>query len=240
MTKLIELLNKQKLTLIVSMPSNRMEVYEAAIAGGADAVKLHINVEHRASGNHFTSLDDNLDVIEQVTANPRVPVGIVPGDSIQKIDRELVERLVLSGIDFMSLYAHHTPAWLLSERRWSKMLAINNEYSVAQAISIASLDIEIVEASIMPPEQYGTQLSVRDLASYKRLAQNIDKPIVVPTQKLVQEDDLEGLIQTGVKGLMIGAIVTGHDPESIYRTTKRFKDRINELMYGDGAIGDKA
>lgn len=224
-----QLLKEKKMTLIVSLPSNSQEVYDAAVEGGADVIKLHINVEHRASGNRFGTLEENIEILQRVTANRNIPVGIVPGDSLEKINHELIESLINLKLDFVSLYAHHTPPWLLNEQRLSKMVAINNEYSTAEAISLTWLPIDMLEASIMRPEQYGTPLSVQDLASYRLLTQSIDKPVVVPTQKLVHDSDIETLYQTGVKGLMIGAIVTGHDPESIYRKTKLFKDRINEI-----------
>lgn len=228
MSALLKLLEERN-TLVVSLPSNRKEVYDAAVEGGADAVKFHLNVEHRASGNRFGTIEENRTFIEELHADRRVPVGVVPGDALQKISPELV--LTLKGLqfDFISLYAHHSPAWLLGESGFSKMIAVNDQSELIQAAAFSSLGVDILEASIMKPEQYGTSLTVQDLAAYRLLARSFDRPVVVPTQKAINERDLANLFQTGIKGLMIGAMVTGHDPESIYRTTKRFKERMLTL-----------
>lgn len=232
MKKVLRMLNEKSFTLIVSLPSNEWDVYEAAVAGGADAVKMHIHVEHRASGNRFGSLEENIEIIRRATENASVPVGMVAGDALEKINKDLVNRLIELNVDFISLYAHHSPPWLLSESRIDKMLAASNEYSFDQSVSVASLQIDMFEASIMPPNDYGTPLSAYDLAAYRRLAQGMEKPIIVPTQKQVHVDDVAPLMATGIKGLMIGAIVTGKDPDSIYRTTNQFKQRIDELIGG--------
>lgn len=46
MIKLSEILNQNKMTLIVSLPQNRRDLAEAAVRGGADALKVHANVFH--------------------------------------------------------------------------------------------------------------------------------------------------------------------------------------------------
>ena len=228
MNKVTELL-KHKISLFVSLPGNQIEMYEAALQGGADVIKVHINVEHRASGNRFGTLEENLPFLQQIASERKVPLGIVPGDSADKVSNELIESLSKLQFDFFSLYAHHTPAWLMTDSRLSRMIAINNHYGVEQAAALTSVGVDILEASIMAPDSYGSLLTAQDLAAYRLLALTVDKPIVVPTQKLVRECDLEAMVRTGIRGIMIGAIVTGKTPESIYRTTKRYKELLAEI-----------
>ncbi|PJB63418.1 MAG: hypothetical protein CO095_16530, partial [Armatimonadetes bacterium CG_4_9_14_3_um_filter_58_7] len=67
-----------RISLIVSLPANSPELAIAAIAGGAECLKVHIRVHHDASGTHFGSLEDergNLESILSVAGT--VPVGIV-------------------------------------------------------------------------------------------------------------------------------------------------------------------
>ena len=42
--------------LIASLPRNDPELARAALAGGADVLKVHLNVTHNASGVRFGSL----------------------------------------------------------------------------------------------------------------------------------------------------------------------------------------
>jgi hypothetical protein len=234
MSKLMNVLKDKEFSLFVSLPSNSMELAQAAIEGGADVIKVHMNVEHRASGNSFGSLRDNQHVFENIVRDFQGPVGIVPGDSILKVTQEEIDALIHMGIDFLSLYGHDAPAYLLSENRVSKMIAINHSYSWQEIESYNSLPINVLEASVIPGDQYGTPLSVRDLMMYQQLTAQVTKPIIVPTQRKIGVDDLEGLLQTGVKGVMIGAIVTGADVDSIYQTTKTFRKKI-DLLLGDGS-----
>ena len=47
--RFVQLMDQRKFTLVVSLPSNDLELAKAALEGGADAVKVHCNVWHRAS-----------------------------------------------------------------------------------------------------------------------------------------------------------------------------------------------
>ncbi len=226
---LMDVLQARQVALLVSMPCNQMEIYEAAVAGGADAVKMHINVEHRASGNTFGTFEENEALIRHITSNSDIPAGIVAGGSLEVVTEQLTEQLIQSGINFVSLYAHHAPARLLSDDRWIKMLAASNEYSLEQIVSLTSLNMDILESSIMAPEKYGERLTVQDLAAYKLLADKVSKPIIVPSQKHILAEDLPALCQTGIKGIMIGAIVTGKDADSVYKATKQFREKLDEI-----------
>ena len=43
--------------LVVSLPRNDVELATAAANAGANALKVHMNVAHRASGTHFGTYD---------------------------------------------------------------------------------------------------------------------------------------------------------------------------------------
>ena len=55
---LSQVLAERKMTLIMSMPVNEPEVMQAALDAGADVVKVHVNLLHRASGNSFGTLEE--------------------------------------------------------------------------------------------------------------------------------------------------------------------------------------
>ena len=111
MNDYLRLLNDNKLTLIMSLPENDPALCEAAFKAGADVVKVHINVEHRASGTRFGRLSEELPALRAMLDNRRGPMGLVPGGTLEDalLDLEAVKALPFS---FYSLYAQNTPAAL--------------------------------------------------------------------------------------------------------------------------------
>lgn len=76
MNKLLDRLNNNKMCLIASIPENNYEFAKAAWEAGVDAVKVHINVWHRASNNTFGTLEQNHEVFSKILRDCPVPVGI--------------------------------------------------------------------------------------------------------------------------------------------------------------------
>lgn len=217
------------MNLIVSLPENSMELVKAASDGGADVIKVHMNVEHRASGNSFGTLEENKDFFQQMNQLFRGPTGVVPGDLPEKVKPEEIKSLKEIGFTFLSIYSHTAPAWLLEDNHLEKMIALSNEYTNYELHSFNSANIEVLEASVMKPAAYGTELSLQDLLHYQYLISQVNQPIVIPTQKKIQLEDLKALYKIGVHGLMIGAVVTGKTADQIYETTKAYKQEIDRL-----------
>ena len=92
-----------------------------------------------------------------------------------------------------------------------------------------TLGAGVVEASIMPGTEYGQPLCMRDLLRYRTLVQATKLPVVVPTQRLIRPSEVAALAQTGVRGLMIGAVVTGRTEESIRRAVHEFRNAIDRM-----------
>lgn len=127
MNQLVQLL-QQKTALIVSLPANSLELFQAAAEGGADAIKIHFNIEHRASGTSFGPTTEYTDLLSNMRGMFAGSIGAVAGDSPQKVTKEEVDRLVSFGVDFISLYSRHAPGWMLSDKRIDKMLAVGADY----------------------------------------------------------------------------------------------------------------
>jgi hypothetical protein len=85
----------------------------------------------------------------------------------------------------------------------------------------------LIEASIMPHESYGTQLTAADISEYAEIARRAPQPVIVPTQKAIRPDEVGMLADAGVAGLLIGAIVTGTEVATIARTTAQFRRAID-------------
>ena len=222
MHKLFSLLNS-KFTLIASLPANDYRLAEAAWENGADAVKVHINVEHRASGTCFRSFDEEKDNLFKVLETAKGPVGIVAGSDPESAGRDCV-KAVEAGFDFISIYAHHAPPSLLDVEA-SRMLAADYTYSLNECKLFGEY-ADIFEASVIAPDLYGARLHARDLFKYRLVCENTSLPVVVPTQKNILPSEVKFLREAGVSAIMIGAIVTGKTTESFGCAVRTFRDAI--------------
>lgn len=212
----------------MSLPANDPELAKAAWEHGADAVKVHINVEHRASNTIFRSFEEEYEALKEILSVAKGPTGIVLGGDVLSAAKDY-ESVVKAGFDFVSLYVHHTPMQVLQSDKILKMLAIDYTYSQYEINSLSHIGADILEASVIKPETYGQPLTAREIISYKYIVQNTDIPVVVPTQRDIKASHLSTLAQCGVNGVMLGAIVTGKTKESISRAIAEFRNYIDRM-----------
>lgn len=228
MNSLSTLLRQSQLTLLYSLPKNDPKLAEAALAGGADVLKVHINVAHRASGTRFGSLEEereNLEAILRLAENR--PVGIVPkGEGI--ISAQDLIPLRSMGFSFVSAYAHHYSPEVLWFDGIEIMAAPDYTYDITELDPWKDWGVDVLEASVIEPTGYGAPLSLRDLSRYSRLAR-LGIPVVVPTQRKVTVNDVPGLVKAGVKGLMLGAVVTGQEPAQVEKVITEFRKAIDTI-----------
>ncbi|MBR3503579.1 MAG: hypothetical protein IKO07_04935 [Clostridia bacterium] len=220
------LFRERKLALIMSLPMNRPAWCRAAFEAGADAVKVHINVDHRASGTHFGRLAEEREALEAMLAGRQGPMGLVLGGSLEQAAPDAEAALEMP-FSFYSVYAHHMPAWAIGRR--ILMAACDASYSMDEIRAMPAVGADVLEASVIPGREYGQPLSMRDLARYRAIAQAVDAPVVVPTQRAIQPKEVGALIRAGVRGLMIGAVVTGQEEDSIARAVAAFRKAIDEV-----------
>ena len=219
--------------LIVSLPANDAGLASAAAESGADMLKIHLNVEHRASGARFGGWADEAARIREIIGAVNIPVGVMPGAD-KVASREDWDEMIDAGIAFFDIYAHHMPGWMWN-LQVKKMPAISE---VPPAHFILTLcggageeghRADWLEASVVDPGDYGKPLTASDLASYKFIADAVDTPVVVPTQKKIEPSDLPLLNRIGVRGLMIGAIVTGASVQSLAEECAKYRRAIDAL-----------
>ena len=91
MNDYLQLFETRKLVLIMSLPCNEPALCRAAFDAGADAVKVHINVEHRASGTHFGRLAQECPALETMLEHRRGPMGLVLGGSPEAVALDALE-----------------------------------------------------------------------------------------------------------------------------------------------------
>lgn len=225
--KLSTALSENKMTLIMSMPVNDTDVMRAALDAGADVVKVHVNLLHHASGNSFGSLRDNEKVLHEMLQMTDAPMGVVLGADAETVRGEM-EALRDFDFSFLSLYGHHAPL-CVRDIPQELMAAADGTYSMDEVRAFRYCGAKILEASIMPGSEYGMPLTFRDLCKYRALTENTFLPVVVPTQRRVLPQDVHALHGLGVKGLMVGAVVTGESAKSVFDAVSAFRKAIDEL-----------
>lgn len=223
--------------LFVSLPANSLELALAAARAGADYIKLHMNVEHRASGTRFGGFAEEAETVREIIRAVDCPVGLMPGADIRAMpgNREL-EQLAADGLDFLDFYTQHMPLRFL-ELPLKLIAAFDSFDGFVEPLYYETHftwppdgnanRIWMAEASICPPEDYGTPFSFHDLRRLRIMQEYFDAPLLVPTQKAISPDDAKWLKRAGAGGLMIGAVVTGNSAASIAEATSEYRRAID-------------
>lgn len=233
MTKLRHQLQTNDFTLLVSLPANNLELAQAALRGGARGLKVHVNVEHFASGTRFGSWSEESEAIAQIVALAKeheASVGIVPGATSDGVHRFATEQefseMAEVGLDYFDAYPADAPAWTLEQRHLEVMMAAYHGGTLDEIQALEQLGMVLCEASIVAHENYGQLLNTRDLAHYHALCSGIKSPVIIPSQKKLVPRDMTALQATGARGVLIGAIVTGREAQTIEETTRAFTQQL--------------
>lgn len=229
MHELLKALKENKFSLVASLPENTLEMARAAWESGADALKVHINVFHRASGNTFGTLDEVKQVFANIIRESPVPVGVVAGEHVGLVE-DIIDEIVAMGFDFISLYGQFLPSSLVMRHDITKFFAVDFSYCYEEIRHISqSCYGDILELSIIAPEHYGQRLSGRDLANYNYISSHATVPTVVPTQKLIFPADVKALYEAGLSAVMVGAVCYGRDIRKMRETIRSFRNEIDKL-----------
>ena len=228
MGRLLELFDKNKLTLIMSLPENSLEMAKAAIDAGADVLKVHCNVKHKASGVSFGSLEEEGAKLAAILKSSKIPVGIVPGGERKPTVDEMKE-IVKMGFDFVDMNISDMPDYFYAFDGITKVAALENESQLEKVMEKRKADFKALEAAVVPHLGYGQNMTIGDLRAYITLAVSSGLPVIVPTQRKISYEEVPILSDTGIKALMIGAIVTGKTPALIGSAVKDFRKAIDEL-----------
>lgn len=227
MNCLLEAFSK-KFVLLVSITRNQLELAEIAQAAGADAVKVHLNCAHFASGTNFGSWPEEKAAVTEIRQKLHIPVGIVTGAETVP-PREQLADIRQAGFDFWDLFAHHIPPEYLDWKEMAHMSAVGPDWTGDFVRELTALGIDVIESSIIPRTEYRTRLTAADLCRYSALVKAAKVPVIVPTQKAIQPHEIKYLHAVGVKGLAIGAVVTGLGSQNLAKTIASYRQAIDEL-----------
>ena len=220
MTKISALFSQKDFLVIVSLPQNDFELALVAFSCAPDAIKVHLNVEHKASGTRFGGWAEEKNTIDQILRAATCPVGLMPGAETMITASEL-EAAQSAGIDFIDIYDFHMPPWMLNFPI-TKMIAVGSGYCFRDVKLLETLGADMIEASIVPSADYRQPLTVKDLEAYRLIVESTALPVVVPSQKKIEPSDIALLKQVGVKGVILGTISLGDTPESFQQQLPQF------------------
>ena len=227
-----QMIESNPFSLVVSLPANDLDFARAALDGGAQAIKVHCNVWHRASSHTFGSYAENRDFLRRlIELCGDVPVGLVPGGPEAFITPEERMELEQMGLSFFSAYSRYLPCHMLDSTRLTKMVAIDSEYTAQTLDAVRDSDIDVLECSIQPGENYGTALCYDDLLRFHSIAVETRKPCLIPTQRNILPSEVRHLYHAGCKAIMIGAIVMGSnpDPSQVQSVSAAFRKAVDAL-----------
>jgi len=212
--------------LIVSLPRNDPALARAAAASGADLLKVHVNVRHRASGTTFGSLEEEEDHLNDIF-RAGVPTGLVPGEEAM-VSRDEIPKL--RRFAFLDAYIARLPLFLY-DVGVPVVPAIPHDYPATALGAIAALPGEWLEAALVPPQGYGTEPTADDLVALARLGAHTNRRLIVPSQRRLRPEDLPRYFGVAhVWAVMIGVVVTGRTPRSMGRATEAFRRAMDTLL----------
>jgi hypothetical protein len=223
MSTLYDLMKAGSFPLVVSLPRNDLDLANAAVAGGAQGIKVHLNGYHRASGVVFGSFAEERGFLAAVARLP-VPKIVMVGQEILPSKAEMMELHHL-GFEGFNLYLQYARPHLF-EAGLRPYLALAQDYDRADIEALAQHGEAVVEASVMKPHEYGEALGDEDFARYEEIVGTLSQPVVAPTQKAIKIEDLPGLRRCGLHALLIGAVVTGSTPTSVRTATERYAEAL--------------
>lgn len=214
--------------LIASLPRNDPALARAARDAGADLIKCHVNVSHRAAGTRFGSLAEEEGRLREILSLG-LPVGLVPGEEAM-VGRDEVARLHEMGFAFLDAYLDALPLYLY-ESGIEVVPAYRAGTPIRRLAALAHLPGSWLEAPVVAPDGYGREPVADDLLRLAEVGRASGRRLIVPTQRRMAPDHLPRYFALPeVWAIMIGAVVTGSSAESLAGATAAFRAALDRLF----------
>lgn len=211
-TPLYRAITTGQFPVIVSLPRHDLALAQAALDGGATAIKVHLNAYHRASGTTFGSFTEERPFLEAL-AKLGAPMLVMAGQETVPTLAEM-DALADLGFEGFNVYVDHLQPHLL-QSRLRPIPALSATGTDADIARLAAIPGVMIEASIMDFAGYGTPLTADDLARYAHITALAGVPVIAPSQKKFTPADMPALRVAGIAAPLLGVIVTGATPESV-------------------------
>jgi len=204
MSKLLKLLKEKKLSLIVELPENRVELAQEAEREGADA--LLVKQDYAP---------------EDLLGAVKIPVGVDLSHLEKLSDKEIKS---YEKFDFINFH-FEVLALLAKQKRSGRIIALNEHYTLDRLIGLESLGAQAVDAAIVPISQASRELVVGDLQNYIAIAISSNLPVIIPTQRKILPSEVAIIADTGAKGLLLTPNVLGENLKKL----KEYRAAVDDL-----------
>ncbi len=222
----------RKFVVIGSPGENDPELIKAFIDAGCDAIKLHFNMIHPASGERVGSLKDELSKMVHVLHEAKergISVGMVPFEHWREEYMQQLDDIAKGKgfyFDFVDIFIDECPPEVLTLPQ-EKVLAFRDSQVPVSKFwqNLPELKVVALELAIIPKSLYGHRLLLKEiLERYSTIMSTLppDIPLLFPTQLYITPSYLELLAAMGFRGIVIGTVVTSTEPRKAYRTVQEF------------------
>jgi hypothetical protein len=213
MSKLVSLLSREPFTLIVMLPENSAEMAKAAEESGAGAICINYS--------------DDKGAIREIIDAVKIPVGMSLGENILSEDE--MKDFKKSGFDFIDIPSNDAPDHILKIGGFGRILALDPDYSTLDLTKLSDRPIDGLDAAVIMPEEWGKDLNVGDLQQYITIAMSTTLPVIIPTQKSIRASEVPIIWDTGVKGMIIGAAITGDTSSSLKAVIQEYRSAVESI-----------
>ena len=217
---------------MVELPSNSAELAQAAEQGGADSILLQLFNEHPVTSAYTGGPDLESQQIRDLASILKVPVGLHIGNQnmISKDDWELVVKL---GLDYAALAVSRTPPFVIRDGRL-KVLSYVQPGMPFEYYRVLSEYENILALSFETSSQVQTEtpnkFSVVDLVTLSLVSKlSGSKPVVFRVSQDVSGEDVQSLVDSGCRGLLLDPAFTANNADFFRNYTAQFRESLEAL-----------
>ena len=171
------------LLIIANLTKTSPTDARALAAAGIDAGILSLK---GVSAKSFAQLANAVDSI---------PLGLFP----ESADKDMVAKAVDLGCDFV-VFGLKTPLEAVNKKELGKVLKVEPSLEPGLVRAINGLPLSIDGVLVTADEPV---ITVERLLIYQRFAELLDKPLLVTLGSMITADELSGLVEAGVNGLVL-------------------------------------
>ena len=211
--KLLNQLKNEKFILEVTMPQS-IEFVDAALAGGAQALKLRCNATSVGSfsngiftGPFATRKAFLKEAVEH--AGDKIPVGLVPGNPASFVTEQECAEMSEIGIDYLNCDPLFLPPYMMDNDALTKVLCVTYENNTPDLCRWLNEDprVDVIEAGFLPHSEFGRRLYYHDILQYRDIVKRFQKPVIATAEKHILPSEVKYLYDEGIRCLMIGLSV---------------------------------
>lgn len=206
MSRLLDILNSKKFSLMVYLPENKPALARLAESLGADALMVK-----------------NDEMAELIVKAVKIPVGVDVG--AEKIS--VKELKALEDFDFINFSLEELSTFA-KHKKGSRVVALDDKFTLDRLMQVEN-KADIVDAAIISVNHLGKELIVGDLQNFIAIALSSGLPVIIPTQRRIKPSEVAILWDTGAKGLMLTEVVLGNTEKSIEKNFKEYLIALEDL-----------